>query len=115
MDPESRQQNPFSYARPKLDRSKVAFQGTKFSFIQNVGHADLVRSATPIIDYTSGKVKAVIVVTALIPVNLTARAGQIANVAADYKETNPLRYPIKTTYLVMLILITLLIIFVRFG
>ncbi len=51
------------------------------------------------------------VVSSFIPVNLTARAGQIANVAEDYKETNPLRYPIKTTYLVMLILITLLIIF----
>lgn len=111
MDQESLQQSPLSYARLNLDRLKNAFSGTKLSFIQNVGNADLVRNAIPIVDYTSGKVRAAVVVSSFIPVNLTARAGQIANVAEDYKETNPLRYPIKTTYLVMLILITLLIIF----
>ena len=111
MDPESRINNPHAYVRMSLDRLHQAFQGTKFSFIQNIGHADLVRACSPIIDYTSGKVRAVIVVDTLIPVNLTSRAGQIAHVAEDYKDTNPLKYPIKTTYFVILILITLLIVF----
>jgi len=111
MDPESRANNPDSYVRLSVDRIHQAFQGTHFSFIQNVGHADLVRSSAPIIDYTSGRVKAAVVVDILIPVNLTSRAGQIAHTAEDYKDINPLKYPIKTTYFIILILITILIVF----
>jgi len=111
MDPESRINNPYAYVRMSLDRLHQAFQGPKFTFIQSVGHADLVRASSPVIDYTSGKVRAVVVVDTLIPVNLTSRAGQIAHVAEDYKSTNPLKYPIKTTYFVILVLITLMIIF----
>ncbi len=111
MDPESRINNPHAYVRMSLDRLNLLFQGNKTSFIQNIGHADLVRSATPVIDYTSGLIRAVIVVDTLIPVNLTLRAGQIAHTAEDYKDTNPLKYPIKTTYFIILILITLFIVF----
>ena len=111
MDPESKINNPHAYVRLSLDRLRQAFQGTKFAYIQNIGHADLVRASSPIIDYTSGRIRAVIIVSTLIPVNLTSRAGQIANVVEDYKDINPLKYPIKTTYFVILILITLLIIF----
>ena len=111
MDPESRINNPDAYIRMSLDRLRLAFQGIKVAFIQNIGHADLVRSATPLIDYTSGQVRALIVVDTLIPVNLTMKAGQIAHTAEDYKDINPLKYPIKTTYLIILVLITLLIIF----
>jgi two-component system nitrogen regulation sensor histidine kinase NtrY len=111
MDPDSRINNPYSYVRLSMDRMTQAFQGTRFSFIQNIGHADLVRASAPIIDYTSGRVKAVVVVDTLIPVNLTSKAGQIAHTAEDYKDINPLKYPIKTTYFIILILITILIIF----
>jgi len=111
MDPESRINNPNVYSRLTQDRLQQAFRGTRFSFIQNMGHADLVRASAPVIDYTSGKVRALVVVDTLIPVNLTAKAGQIAHTAADYKDINPLKYPIKTTYFSILILITLMIIF----
>ena len=111
MDPESRINNPNAYSRLTQDRLQQAFRGNRFSYIQNMGYADLVRSCAPIIDYSSGRVRAVVVVNTLIPVNLTAKAGQIAHTAADYKDINPLRYPIKTTYFSILILITLMIIF----
>ncbi|MBC7398061.1 MAG: HAMP domain-containing protein, partial [Bdellovibrionales bacterium] len=111
MDPESRINNPEAYVRMSLDRLRQAFQGNKLAFVQNIGHADLVRATTPLIDYTSGQVRAVVVVYILIPVNLTARAGQIAHTVEDYKDINPLKYPIKTAYFIILILITLFIIF----
>ncbi|NDF14494.1 HAMP domain-containing protein [bacterium] len=97
--------------RLSLDRLRQGFQGNKISFVQTIGHADLVRSMVPVVDYTSGRVRSVVVVNSLIPVNLTTRAGQIAHTVDDYKDINPLKYPIKTTYLIILILITLLIIF----
>jgi two-component system nitrogen regulation sensor histidine kinase NtrY len=111
MDPESRINNPDAYVRMSLDRLRPAFQGERIAFIQNIGHADLVRAATPLIDYASGQVKALVVVDTLISVNLTTKAMQIAHTAEDYKDTNPLKYPIKTTYFMILVLITLLIIF----
>lgn len=111
MDGESRINNPNAYVRLSLDRLKSGFQGTRYTFIQNIGHADLVRAVSPLVDYTSGQIRALVMVSTLIPVSLTSRAGQIAHTAADYKDTNPLKYPIKTTYLIILIVITLLIIF----
>jgi two-component system nitrogen regulation sensor histidine kinase NtrY len=111
MDPESRINNPYAYTRLTLDRLRQCFQGDRFSFIQNIGNADLVRSCAPVIDYTSGRVRSIVVVNTLIPGNLTSKAGQIAHTAQDYKDINPLKYPIKTTYFVILILITILIIF----
>ena len=111
MDPESRINNPYAYVRPSMDRLRQVFEGTRFAFVQNIGNADLVRAAAPVIDYTSGKVRAVVIVNTLIPGNLTTKAGQIAHTAADYKDINPLKYPIKTTYLVILILITIMLIF----
>jgi two-component system nitrogen regulation sensor histidine kinase NtrY len=111
MDSESRANNPHSYVRLSLDRLRQGFKGEKISFIQTIGHADLVRSISPVVEYTSGRVRALIVVNSLIPMNLTNRAGQIARTAEDYQDINPLKYPIKTTYLIILILITLLIIF----
>jgi two-component system nitrogen regulation sensor histidine kinase NtrY len=111
MDPESRINNPFAYVKLSLDRLRQGFQGNKISFVQTIGHADLVRSISPLVDYTSGRVRGLVVVNSLIPVNLTARAGQIAHTVDDYRDINPLKYPIKTTYLIILILITLLIIF----
>lgn len=111
IDPDSRINNPHSYVRMSVDRIRQAFQSTRFAFIQNIGHADLVRASAPMIDYTSGKVKAVVVVSTLIPVNLTSKAGQIAHTAEEYKDINPLKYPIKTTYFMILALITILIVF----
>ncbi len=111
MDPDSRINNPYAYTRLSLDRLRQGFEGTKISFVQNIGNADLVRSTAPVIDYTSGKVRALVVVDTLIPGNLTTKAGQIAQTAEDYKDINPLKYPIKTTYLVILILITGMLVF----
>jgi two-component system nitrogen regulation sensor histidine kinase NtrY len=111
MDPHSRSHNPDAYVRPSLDRLKAGFQGNRVTFIQSVGRADLVRAGIPVLEYPSGRVKALILVDTLIPVNLTQKAGQIANTAEEYKDINPLKYPIKTTYFIILILITLLIIF----
>jgi two-component system nitrogen regulation sensor histidine kinase NtrY len=111
MDPPSRAHRMEAFVRPSLDRLKAGFQGNRVTFIQSVGHADLVRAGVPVLEYPSGTVKALIIVDTLIPVNLTQKAGLIAHTAEEYKGINPLKYPIKTTYFIILILITLLIIF----
>ena len=103
-----------SFPRLSLDLLDKAFAGESFSKIQHVGSGDLIRCLAPV--HAGGNDKApivgVAVVSSYIPVSLVNKVDEIASVFDDYKDTNPLKYPMKTTYLVILIMITLVIIFV---
>src|SRR6185312_14114274 len=54
----------------------------------------------------------VMVVNDYIPVSLVNKVDEIASVLDDYKATNPLKYPMKSTYFVILVMITLVVLFV---
>src|SRR6185369_11300204 len=60
----------------------------------------------------SNPVMGVLVVSSYIPVGLVNKVEEIAGAVDEYKDINPLKSPMKTTYLVILIMITLVIIFV---
>jgi two-component system nitrogen regulation sensor histidine kinase NtrY len=108
--------NDFSetYPRLPLDLLQKAFAGEKVSQLQHIGTGDLIRCLVPVrAGGASGNpVVGIVSVNAYIPISLVNKVDEIANVFDDYKETNPLKYPMKTTYLVILIMITLVIIFV---
>ena len=102
-----------SYPRIALDLLGQAFAGEKVSVMQHVGSGDLIRCMVPVRGGgPASALQGVLVVNAYIPVSLVNKVGEIASVFDDYKYTNPLKYPMKTTYLVILIMITLVIIFV---
>ena len=102
------------YPRLDLEQVEKAFGGTRVSIIQHVGTGDLIRCLVPVHVGTSisNPVAGVLVVNSYIPISLRNKVDEIASVFDDYKGTNPLKYPMKTTYLVILIMITLVIIFV---
>ena len=87
-----------------------AFSGEKLSLVQHLGPGDLIRCLVPI-GRKSGA-EGVIVVNTFVPISVVNKVDEISNVIDDYRDVNPLRYPIKSTYLVILIMITLVIIFV---
>ena len=95
-----------------------AFSGEKSRVIQHIGTGDLIRCLVPVhakrpARPRAGAVVGVMVVSPYIPVSLVNKVDEIASVLDDYnKATNPLKYPMKTTYLVILIMITLVILFV---
>jgi two-component system nitrogen regulation sensor histidine kinase NtrY len=99
------------YPRLSLDLLDRAFSGEQVSVIQHVGTGDLIRCLMPI-RVSEKHVVGVVVVNAYIPVSLVNKVDEISNVFEDYKDTNPLKYPVKTTYFVILVMITLVIIFV---
>jgi two-component system nitrogen regulation sensor histidine kinase NtrY len=106
---------PAAFARLSLDLLDKAFSGESLSKIQHVGSGDLIRCLAPVHagGNEKGPIVGVAVVSSYIPVSLVNKVDEIASVYDDYKEnTNPLKYPMKTTYLVILIMITLVIIFV---
>lgn len=102
------------YPRLTLDLLEKAFSGEHVYVMQHVGTGDLIRCLVPV---SAGarigqRVIGVLVVNAYIPISLRNKVDEIASVFDDYKDTNPLKYPMKTTYLVILIMITLVILFV---
>ena len=105
---------PLDYPRLPLDLLEKAFAGENVPVIQHVGTGDLIRSLVPIRSNLTpnGEVIGVIVVNKYIPVSLVNKVDEIASVIDDYKDTNPLQYPMKTAYFVILIMITLVILFV---
>lgn len=102
------------YPRLPLDLLEKAFTGEKVSVVQHISSGDLIRCLVPVHGSVDGrrKIVGVIAVNSYIPVSLINKVDEIASVFDDYKETNPLKYPMKTTYLVILIMITLVIIIV---
>lgn len=67
---------------------------------------DLVRVIVPI--QVNGR-DAAIVVSSFIPLSLITRMDDIASANEDFRESNPLEYPVKSIYLVILVLMTLVI------
>lgn len=102
------------YPRLPMDLLEKAFQGEKVPVLQHIGSGDLIRCLVPVHAGAGvgSPITGVIVVDAYIPVSLVNKVDEIASVFDDYKDTNPLKYPMKTTYLVILIMITLVIIIV---
>jgi two-component system, NtrC family, nitrogen regulation sensor histidine kinase NtrY len=102
---------PDYYPRLSLDLLTEAFQGRQNCFIQHIGSGDLIRCIVPVRDLQNIQVGA-LTVNSYIPISIVSKVGEITSVFNDYKDTNPLKYPIKTAYFVILVMITLLILFV---
>jgi len=90
-----------------MDVLTRAFKGERLSLVQHLGTGDMIRCLIPL-DGAGG----VLVVDSFIPVSLVNKVDEISNVIDDYRDVNPLTYPIKTTYLIILIMITAVITFV---
>jgi len=105
---------PKPYPRLALDSLEKAFSGEHVSILQHVGTGDLIRCLVPVRAeaISSHPVVGVIAVDSYIPISLRNKVDEIVSVFDDYKDTNPLKYPMKTTYFVILIMMTLVIIFV---
>jgi two-component system nitrogen regulation sensor histidine kinase NtrY len=109
------------YPRVPLELLDRAFAGEAVSTIQHFGSGDLIRCLVPVrlgargaprVGPPEGGVHGAVVVSTYVPVSLVNKVDEIASVFDDYKVTNPLKYPMKTTYLVILVMITLVIAFV---
>jgi two-component system nitrogen regulation sensor histidine kinase NtrY len=90
-----------------IDVLSRSFKGERLSLVQHLGSGDLVRCLIPLAGGAG-----VLVVDSFIPVSLVNKVDEISNVIEDYQEVNPLDYPIKTTYLVLLVMMTGVITFV---
>lgn len=82
-------------------------QKIEASIIHHFGEGNLVRVIVPL-EWSKHKTGAV-VVSSFVPMSLISKMDDIAAAYEDFRDLNPLEYPIKSIYLIILILMTLVI------
>ncbi|OIP88009.1 MAG: hypothetical protein AUK24_08715 [Syntrophaceae bacterium CG2_30_49_12] len=88
------------------------FVGKEASAIQSSDVGDLISGLTPIYSYLSPKeVIGVVVVSYYIPKSLVDKMAAISNTSERYRQLHLLKNPIKLSYIIILFIVTLLIIF----
>ena len=108
-----------AYKDPGADLLRKSFEeGTDAQEIQSLPHGDLVSGIVPIFSRTESKaVVGLIVLGKFIPGAFVNRLRAISKGLEEYRQLKMLKQPIKTSYMIILSIVTLLIIFssVWFG
>ncbi|MFH1113982.1 MAG: ATP-binding protein, partial [Pseudomonadota bacterium] len=100
---------------PRPSFLKISFRGEKTSKIIPLdGGSDLIRGISPIRSATGKKIEAALVTDYYIPTSLAARLFSISNAFGDYREARRMKGPVKTIYVLILLLVALLVIFIGF-
>lgn len=94
------------------DPVREGLQGIRFSQITPVGQADLIRGIVPIQSNWNPKdIVGVVVVNYYVPYSLINKMKEIASSVDQYKTTKSIKGQIQQSYVVVLLLIALIIIF----
>lgn len=100
------------YTHPDSDDIREAMQGNRFTRINPIGKADLIRGIVPIYsNWNPDDVVGVVVVNYYVPYSLLNKMKEISTSYGQYKETKILKAKIKKGYILVLLLISLVIIF----
>jgi len=91
---------------------QAGFSGKEASKIVPVGEGELIAGIAPILDPADkGQVMGVMVASHFVPKSLTARMNEISKAYVEYNQLKILKNPIKSSYKLALLMVTLLILF----
>ena len=91
---------------------QAGFSGKEASKIVPVGEGELIAGIAPIFDLADkGQVMGVMVASHFVPKSLTARMNEISKAYVEYNQLKILKKPIKSSYKLALLMVTLLILF----
>lgn len=76
------------------------------SIIHQFGDGNLVRVIVPV---QEGKEKGAIVVSSFLPLSLISKMNDVSTAYEEFRDINPLEYPLKSIYLYILVLMTFVI------
>ncbi len=94
------------------DPVREGLQGVRFSQITPVGKADLIRGIVPVqSNWNEEDIVGVVVVNHYIPYSLINKMKEIATSVEQYKTTKSIKGQIQQSYVIVLLLIALVIIF----
>lgn len=104
--------NPELFPRLPIETVQEALDGRETALVQHVGTGDVLRSIMPLRESnTHRKIVGALAVSYHLPVSLVNKVDEISSTYADFRDVNPMKYPVKTIYFTILILITLLVTF----
>jgi two-component system nitrogen regulation sensor histidine kinase NtrY len=93
------------------EQLQKAADGLSMSYIETMQGSDVIRGISPILNQESGDVSGIVVVSYFVPRSLIGKMKSISVVFEDYKQQKLLKNPVKATYFMILLIITLLIVF----
>ncbi|MGH7770015.1 MAG: ATP-binding protein [Candidatus Binatia bacterium] len=96
--------------KPESDFLNRALRGLEVTRTQAFGEGDIIRGGVPVYS-ADRKILGVVVVDYYVPKSITNRALQISRSYEQYKHLTALKRPVKNSYILTLLLITLVIIF----
>lgn len=86
---------------------KGIVRGLEASTIHHFAGGNLVRAIVPV--RGQGSIQGAVVVSTYVPLSLLARMNDVASAYQEFRDINPLEYPLKSIYMILLILMTLVI------
>ena len=103
--------NPVSLNLPQ-DLLEAGFSGKEVSRTLSVGEGEMIVGIAPIfIPLEGGGVVGIVVASHFIPKSLTVKMREISQAFVEYKQLKILKKPIKFSYINLLLIVTLLIVF----
>src|SRR4030066_1500237 len=94
------------------DLLEAGFSGKEVSRILSVGEGEIIMGIAPLFNLSEGgEVMGVVAASHFIPKSLTAKMREISHAFVEYKQLKILKKPIKFSYMMALLMVTLLIIF----
>ncbi len=94
------------------DFLEAGFSGKEVSRILSVGEGEMITGIAPLFNSSDGKdIVGVIVASHFLPRSLTGKMREISQAYVEYKQLKILKKPIKSSYMMALLMVTLLILF----
>jgi two-component system nitrogen regulation sensor histidine kinase NtrY len=94
------------------DLLEAGFSGKEVSRTLSVGEGEVIAGIAPIFNPSEGgEVVGVVAASLFIPKSLTAKMQEISQACVEYKQLKILKKPIKSSYMMALLMVTLLILF----
>ncbi len=114
-------QNPISVEDPSLkaitiqlpkDLLEAGFSGKEVSKKLSVGEGEMITGLVPIFESSGGgEVLGVVMASHFVPKSITTKMREISQAYVEYKQLESLKRPIKFSYMIALLMVTLLIVF----
>ena len=96
---------------PPKDLLDAGFSGKEASRIMPMGEGEIIVGIAPLANGPGGEVIGVVVTSHFIPRSLAVKMREISQAFVEYKQLKILKKPIKSSYMMALLMVTLLIVF----
>ncbi len=99
------------FTNPTSEDLDKGLKGKEFTRVNSIGKADLIRGIVPVFsNWNQNDIVGVVVVNYYVPYSLVSKMKEITNSYHEFRQLKILRKPITTTYILTLLLITIVII-----